>query len=300
MNNNQLTKCAKCQESFDSRVKIPKQLPCRHTYCPRCLSALVRGPSSIDCDLCRVNHNISPQNVPVNSQVMQLLNGPQVNRNPIQPSIPAPQVYPNAPSFSGANANFNNVVPSINNPSYNSNSQSGGWNETAYLKRIFDDIDHNHDGRISGQELHGALRKGQENQEFDAHTVGALLKKYDTNNDNEINFNEFHSLFSEINRFYNEFLDIDLDMSGSIDSRELASALHRKGYGFSQDFFNWLFFELSKTTGRQAISFDIYVRVITKFDKMRTDFKNMPQNRNSPNINIGQLEQFVRQYFFLI
>ena len=264
----------------------------RHTYCPRCLSSLVRGPSSIDCDLCRVNHNISLQAVPVNHQVLQLL-GPQAGHYPPQPVVPAPHI----PAFTGAGASYNNILPAIHNPSHN---QSRGWDERAYLKQIFDDIDHNHDGKITGQELHAALRKGQESQDFDGHTVGALLRKYDNDNDNEINFNEFHTLFSEINRFFNEFLDIDLDMSGSIDSRELASSLNRKGYGFSQDFFNWLFFEISKTTGKQAISFDIYVRVITKFDKMKADFKNMPQNRNSPNVNVGQLEQFIRQYYFQI
>lgn len=159
-------------------------------------------------------------------------------------------------------------------------------------------MDHNRDGEISGQELHEALRKGQANSEFDPITVGVLLRKYDSNNDNEINFNEFFQLFNEINVKFNEFLDIDLDFSGSVDSRELANALSRKGYNFSQDFFNYLFYELSQKTGKQAITFDIYLRVLSRIEQMSRDFKNMPQNRNNPNVHPGQFEQFVRQYFF--
>ena len=33
----------------------------------------------------------------------------------------------------------------------------------------------------------------------------------------------------DINQQYNEFLDIDIDFSGSIDSRELAASLNKKG-----------------------------------------------------------------------
>lgn len=258
--NSDFTKCAACKQNFDAVNRFPKTLPCQHNYCPQCLNNLVRGPQSIDCDICRVNHRLNPEDVPVNHILIQQLNPPT------QPNL---------------QANHNN---------------SQNWDESAYFKKIFDEMDHNHDGQISGQELHKALRKGQENSEFDTYTVNVLLRKYDADKDNEINFSEFYQLFMEINQLFNEFLDIDLDFSGSIDRRELSNALQRKGFQFSPDFYNWLFFELGKLNGKEQISFDIYVRVIAKISKMKFDFKNMPQNQNNNDPN--QLEQFCRQYFF--
>lgn len=301
-------KCAACHVDFDNTNNIPKILPCQHTYCPRSLSELVRGPSSIDCNICRVNHNLRIEAVPVNQMVMQRLGGSQnpgfPGQNPGYP--PQNQGFPGQnPGYPPQGSNVPNIIPGIINPPQSSNvpnmipqNTSQSWDERSYFKTLFDEMDHNHDGEISGQELHMALRKGQSNSEFDPHTVGELMKKYDSSRNGEINFNEFYQLFTDINGMFNEFLDVDLDFSGSIDNRELSNSLRRKGYNFSQGFYDFLFFELSKMTGKQQISFDIYVRVITKMGKLRFDFKNMPQNRNNPNVNPGQFEQFVRQYFF--
>ena len=125
-----------------------------------------------------------------------------------------------------------------------------------------------------------------------------LIKKYDHNNDDEINFNEFQRLFLDINNQFNEFLDVDQDFSGTIDSRELANALRRKGYTFSPEFFNFFMHELTRRTAKQAITFDIYVRVISRFDQLKVHFLNMPQNRANPAAAQYQLEPFIRQAYF--
>jgi Ca2+-binding EF-hand superfamily protein len=184
------------------------------------------------------------------------------------------------------------------------------WDERKYFKKLFDDIDHNHDGEINFQELHQALKKGQENSEFDPKTVQILLQKYDQNHDNEISFDEFYSLFIGINNQFNEFLDIDEDFSGTIDSHELANALRKKSYNFSDMFYKYLTDEMSKRMHR-AITFDMYVRVIARLDYLRQEynknnsFKNkshghslfQQKNSHSNNSSTG-MEHYIANSFF--
>ncbi len=167
------------------------------------------------------------------------------------------------------------------------------WNERKYFKEIFDDIDHNHDGEINSNELHEALRKGQPNSEFDTTTVQILLQKYDQNNDDEISFEEFYNLFVGINNQYIEFLDIDVDFSGSIDSNELANALNKKGYNFSPNFYTFITDELSKRTRKRTITFDMYVRILARMDFLRHHFNTSSQINRSKNF-----EHFIANNFF--
>jgi Ca2+-binding EF-hand superfamily protein len=165
------------------------------------------------------------------------------------------------------------------------------FDERSYFKKLFDEIDSNHDGRITGQELHEALRRGQPSSEFDPYTINTLIEKYDNDRDNQISFQEFYDLFQHLNAQYNEFLDFDADSSGFIDGRELANVLRRKGYSFSPDLFNYIVNEISRRSGKNGINFDTYVRVIARFDFLRSAY-----NR-SPNMGVP-LEKYVRDSFF--
>jgi len=125
------------------------------------------------------------------------------------------------------------------------------------------------------------------------------LKKYDKNHDNEISFEEFYQLFAELNNQYNEFLDIDLDFSGTIDSRELSNALKKKGFDCTQNFYNYLFGEMMRRNlvPQQKVTFDIFVRIIARFENLRNEFRQLPQNKNK-QLDHLQLEQFIAQKFF--
>lgn len=130
---------------------------------------------------------------------------------------------------------------------------NSNFDDKNYLRSIFNDIDLNRNESINAQELHEALRKGQPISQFDYNTVLVLLQKYDRQNnwifiiirllknvicilinslrnrDGAITFDEFYQLFIDLNNQYNEFLDTDVDFSGTIDSKEMAAVLHKKG-----------------------------------------------------------------------
>lgn len=168
------------------------------------------------------------------------------------------------------------------------------WNEGDYLKSLFDDIDHNNDGHINFNELYEALRKGQPNSRFDQMTVKILLDKYDRNHDNEISFDEFYNLFVGINEQYNEFLDTDVDGSGSVEMNELNELLRKRRLTFSSSFYHFLFAGIFSRIQSNRITFDIYVRLIARLDKLLFDYNRQSHGHKREN----DFESFVRANFF--
>ena len=105
-------------------------------------------------------------------------------------------------------------------------------------------------------------------------------------------------MFIGINNQYNDFLDIDVDFSGTIDSVELATVLRKKNCNFSQNFFNYFIEELAKRTGKNSISFDMYVRVIARIDYLRQQF-NQERNKNAQNGDQSKnIEYYIANQFF--
>lgn len=125
---------------------------------------------------------------------------------------------------------------------------------------------------------------------FDKKTVQILLLQYDKDHDNEISFQEFYELFTAINEQYIDFLDIDLDSSGCIDSNELEKALRNKGFHMSAKFFSDLFMEILKRANATEITFDLFVRITSRFIHIRNEFKNS---------GITDMEKYFRKNFFI-
>ncbi len=120
-----------------------------------------------------------------------------------------------------------------------------------------------------------------------------LLKKYDRDGDNEIDFDEFYNLFVGVNNQYNEFLDYDQDFSGTIDSNELTNSLKRKGYNLNSNFIESLIREVNRYSGgKNAVSFDLYVRIIARIDHLRSIFNQHKHDRSN-------FENFIKEKFFM-
>jgi hypothetical protein len=83
----EFTHCSICFEPFDDIKRVPKLLPCQHSFCEKCINDLVRGPVSIDCPICRVNHRIKIEDVPKNRFIIQFL---ETNKNIPRQNQPTP------------------------------------------------------------------------------------------------------------------------------------------------------------------------------------------------------------------
>ena len=229
------------------------------------------------CPSCRQITQKRYEELPKNRLIVQLL---ELNRSQnLNPKKSINQDSPSTSSLQSLEINSNLYVLDSKN----------------IYKQMFDEIDFNSDSRIGLSELHRALVKGNPDSQFDQKTAKLLLEKYDKDNDSEIDFNEFNSLFEGINNQYNEFLDFDKDSSGTIDSSELTSLLSKKGYNFNKEFIESLMNAIYRYTGqRNSVTFDLYVRIIARIDHLRNNYNHQYRHHT-----LLSFQKYLSEAFFL-
>jgi Ca2+-binding EF-hand superfamily protein len=133
--------------------------------------------------------------------------------------------------------------------------------------------------------------RGQPNSQFDIKTAELLVNKYDTNNDGEISFHEFESLFGYLNEEYFKFLMADSDGNMTIDSHELEEFLKQRGFKFKKDFYNFIINSIKSRT-KNGVTFDYYCRLMARFDYLTKIHATIPYYKTYP------LENYLRDAFF--
>ena len=105
--------------------------------------------------------------------------------------------------------------------------------EIMELKSIFTDIDTNHDGTISLEEMKTALKQIK-SKDIKEDEINDIFKGIDTDSSNQIEFTEFISASLEKSQYLKEerlseiFNSIDKDHSGKISKKEVKEALHKE------------------------------------------------------------------------
>ena len=137
-------------------------------------------------------------------------------------------------------------------------------------------MDINRDGSITADELQRSLtRIWETGTHFTMKTIELLIDKYDTNGDREISFDEFASLYQNLNEEHAAFLLVDSDGNGTIDLEEFKRSFQNKGYhDFKDKFYNAIMKEVEKRTGVYGIKFDIFIRVRARFNFLRKKYRN--------------------------
>jgi Ca2+-binding EF-hand superfamily protein len=172
------------------------------------------------------------------------------------------------------------------------------WNQNKYLRKLFNNVDLDNDGRIKIDELHDALIRGQPNLKFDQRTVQFLVNKYNMNQCDQIDFETFKHLFHFLNEEYERFVAADLDGSGTIDSDKLASFVRKRGYDqYDRNFCNFIIQTINYYIGGVGISFDYFCRIMARLDYLTQsyDFElsaNQSYERSYP------LRAYVQNNFF--
>ena len=46
--------CPSCYDIYDDEEKIPRNLPCGHTYCQECLTQIANIKKRLECPVCRI------------------------------------------------------------------------------------------------------------------------------------------------------------------------------------------------------------------------------------------------------
>ncbi|CAH3026555.1 unnamed protein product [Porites evermanni] len=164
-----------------------------------------------------------------------------------------------------------------------------------FLWNVFQRVDKDRSGAISTNELQQALSNGTWTP-FNPETVRLMIGMFDRDNNGTITFNEFSSLWKYITDWQNTFRSYDKDNSGTIDKRELQTALTSFGYRLSERFYGILIRKFDRS-GRGVVNFDDFIQCCVVIQMLTNAFQGFDTNRNGW-ITINY-EQFLSLVFSL-
>lgn len=66
--------CPNCFEVYDERERIPRNLPCGHTYCEVCLGQFIVFQKKLECPVCRIKlePSVKPQHLSKNFVALEV------------------------------------------------------------------------------------------------------------------------------------------------------------------------------------------------------------------------------------
>jgi peflin len=160
------------------------------------------------------------------------------------------------------------------------------------LRSMFSEVDRTGDGRLSEGELASALVNGDYSK-FNRETVRLMIKLFDRDGDQCINFEEFCQLWKYLHEWRKHFEMFDRDRSGSINLQEFKTALDAFGYSLSPRCIGFIFQKYSRPDRRRdlAMSFDMFVQSCIVLKSIADTFKRIDTDRDG-YITIG-FEEFL-------
>ncbi|KAK5134374.1 hypothetical protein LTR08_006554 [Meristemomyces frigidus] len=190
---------------------------------------------------------------------------------------PPPQGYHNRPA-----------IPDHQRPPTTAPLPPRDGNDRDALWPLFLQVDKDHSGQLSEEELRRALVNGDYTA-FDEHTVKMMIRMFDTDRSGTINFDEFCGLWGFLAAWRALFDRFDIDRSGNISLHEFEDALVAFGYRLSAGFVQLLFstYARSKSRGRgddgereKVLSFDLFVQACISLKRMTDVFKRFDTDRD--------------------
>ncbi|KAH3905784.1 hypothetical protein HBI56_210810 [Parastagonospora nodorum] len=151
-------------------------------------------------------------------------------------------------------------------------------NDREALWRLFVAVDKDNNGSLTEAELRTALVNGDWSP-FDPHTVRMMIRMFDTDRSGSVNFDEFCGLWGFLSAWRSLFDRFDADHSGSISYAEFNEALIAFGYRLSQGFVT-LLYQTYDRSGRNALSFDLFVQACISLKRMTDVFKKYDEDRD--------------------
>ncbi|XP_055346336.1 sorcin-like isoform X2 [Paramacrobiotus metropolitanus] len=175
-------------------------------------------------------------------------------------------------------------------PSFFANSRLPQWQqeeEERELRMWFENVDENNDGHITAEELRMALLNDNWTP-FNMDTIKMMLKMFDKNSNDRIEFEEFAGLKRYVQEWKKVFDQYDDDHSGTIDVNEIQQAFQGMGYTFSHPFCATLCRRFSSNRSIQSINLDAFIYACAMVNALSKDHE-----RNRRGISF---EDFLRQW----
>ncbi|XP_062500675.1 programmed cell death protein 6-like [Corticium candelabrum] len=144
--------------------------------------------------------------------------------------------------------------------------------DAQFLRAIFQRVDKDRNGHISGDELQEALSNGTWSP-FNPETVRLMIGMFDRDKSGTITLDEFGALWRYVTDWQETFKSFDQDNSGNIDKIELKTALSSFGYRFSDPFYSTLVRRFDRS-GRGSITFDDFIQCCVTVQMLTDAFRN--------------------------
>lgn len=164
-----------------------------------------------------------------------------------------------------------------------------------FLWGIFQRVDRDRSGAISGKELQEALSNGTWTP-FNPETVRLMIGMFDKKNSGTINFEEFGALWKYVSDWQGCFRSFDRDNSGNIDKQELKTALTNFGYRLSDPFYDLMVRKFDRL-GRGVVNFDDFIQCCIVLQTLTASFRQHDTDQDGV-IHVGY-EQFLTMVFSL-
>ena len=150
------------------------------------------------------------------------------------------------------------------------------------LKSYFDKVDQNKNGLISATELQSALTNGLEDFPFQLSTVNAIMDGFAPSQgpSKEVNFETFVHLWKYIFEWQKCFRRFDTNKSGSIETKELQSALTAFGYNISPNICHILMQRFDRRSGKNEILFDDFIKLCLILHGLTDSFRGKDVHQN--------------------
>lgn len=188
------------------------------------------------------------------------------------------------------------LTPQSTSSGYASNSSSNNNKPIASqndrLRQFFDCCDFNRDGRLGEEELSHALRN-YDQSEFRRSTARTMIKLFDKQHFNSVDFEDFCNIWSYLARWRAVFEKCDTNGSYCINQQEFVEALKTFGFDLPMQCINHVFLTFSTVLPNQVavMKFDSFIESMVWIMKVTEVFKKFPNvDSNGATAEIGYFD----------
>lgn len=167
------------------------------------------------------------------------------------------------------------------------------------LRELFDRVDRNRDGRLDEMELGNALAN-DDGTRFQSSTVRLMIRLFDTDDSNAIEFKEFYHLWNYILHWKKTFQKCDLDQNQKISFGEFQTAIESFGYRLPTDIVLFVFQKFGDFNANKpmTIKFDMFVESLIWLLRCTNIFKKFDLKGNG--IATISFQDFVHEFIAFV
>ncbi|XP_049269206.1 programmed cell death protein 6 [Rhipicephalus sanguineus] len=149
--------------------------------------------------------------------------------------------------------------------------------DKAFLTSVFESMDRDRTGFINVSELQRALASGTW-KPFGEELVLLMVKIFDRDFSNKINFDQFCTLWSYITEWFNGFKKVDRTNCGRLDKTELQTVFSNLGHQVSLGLCHMMIRRFDQQ-GDNKIMIEDFVRLCVIMQDATQEFKTLDPNK---------------------